>query len=136
MRNLVLGFIAAAALAAGVVAGIASLGGAGDDGPARTTTVDAAAISIPQYGMDSPAGNLAVHKMVTDLRLRLGNGRIKTADGVTSAVRSGVRKVARAGHVDVFNEEVREAIFEALYPSIEGAGIDPTNVPAKQKKSK
>jgi hypothetical protein len=135
VRNLVLGFLASAALVGGAVAGIAALGGGGDgDAPARTTTVDASALPVPQYGMDSPAGNLAVHRMITDLRLRLSNGRIDTAAEVTSAVRTGVRRVARAGYVDVFNAEVREAIFDALYPSIEGAGIDPTAVPAKPKK--
>lgn len=132
MRNLVLGFLAAAALAGGAVAGIAALGD-GDDEPASTTTVNAAAVSVPQYGMPTTAGNLAVHKMILDVRARLSNGRLKTAGAVTSAVRSGVKKVAQAGHVGVFNAEVRSAIFEALWPSLSSAGIDPAAVPTAQR---
>ena len=131
-----LGLLGTLLVVGGVVAGITLLTDGGDDGSGETTTVNAAALSVPQYGMSTPAGNLAVHRMIVRVVGRLRAGALKSPSDVTSAVRNGVRDVAEAGFVDVFEPDVRDAIFEALWPSLEVAGIDPTKVPTAAAKAK
>jgi hypothetical protein len=82
------------------------------------------------FGMFTDDGNVAVHRMVSELAAAVGSGEIKDRDTFDERLETAMNTIDEVGHSEVFDSDVRDHIAEALTDPLERAGIDAEDITA------
>jgi hypothetical protein len=79
----------------------------------------------PQYfAMFSDAGDIAVYELVTALLAALEKGTFADEGEAARYFARGLRTIEDAGHGEIHDTAVREAMIEAIEPAATKAGFD------------
>jgi hypothetical protein len=82
------------------------------------------------FGMFTDEGNVAVHRMVSDLAAAIGSGEIQDRDGFDERLETAMYAIDETGHSEVFDSDVRDHIADALTDPLERAAIDADDITA------
>ena len=80
------------------------------------------------YAMTSASGNRLVHALVARVIGEVRARKLTTAAGVSTALGTGMARIAQRGYEEIYDTQVREAIGAALDRPLARAGIDPDAV--------